>query len=192
MFLAFPGKEVHIRDDESGNTVIVGIREEPVYTLHDVISHLDSGTAMRHVGATQMNDLSSRSHCIFSLTINQHPIVEDDKSNSVKVLSSKFHFVDLAGSERNDRTKNQGERFKESVSINSGLLALGNVISVLADPKKKAQYVPYRDSKLTRLLKDSLGGNSKTVMVACLSPVLFDLDENLNTVKYATRVRKDF
>ena len=96
--------------------------------------------------------------------------------------------MDLAGSERAHRTGNQGTRFKESVSINTGLLALGNVISALADPKRKKTHVPYRESKLTRLLKNSLGGNSRTVMITCLSPADTDLDENINSVAYAARV----
>lgn len=105
------------------------------------------------------------------------------------VTTSKFHFVDLAGSERAHRTGNQGERFRESISINTGLLALGNVISSLSDSKKRQHHVPYRQSKLTRLLKDSLGGNSRTVMITCLSCCSSDFDENLNSLKYATRVR---
>lgn len=84
-------------------------------------------------------------------------------------LSAKLHFVDLAGSERVARTQNTGERFQESIRINSGLLALGNVVSALSDPKKRlGGHIPYRDSKLTRLLKDSLGGNAKTLMIACM------------------------
>ena len=106
------------------------------------------------------------------------------------VTTSKFHFVDLAGSERAHRTGNQGERFRESISINTGLLALGNVISSLSDVKKRQHHVPYRQSKLTRLLKDSLGGNSRTVMITCLSSCSSDFDENLNSLKYATRVSR--
>ena len=98
--------------------------------------------------------------------------------------------MDLAGSERAHRTGNQGERFRESVSINTGLLALGNVISSLSETKRKIQHVLYRQSKLTRLLKDSLGGNSRTLMITCLSPSNADFDENLNSLKYATRVSK--
>jgi hypothetical protein len=97
--------------------------------------------------------------------------------------------VDLAGSERNKRTGNAGLRFKESVTINAGLLALGNVISALSDPKGKKLHVPYRESKLTRLLQDSLGGNSRTLMVACISPADVDFEETLNTLKYAQRAR---
>jgi hypothetical protein len=105
-------------------------------------------------------------------------------------ISSKFHFVDLAGSERLKRTGAGGDRMKEGISINSGLTALGNVISALADPvKSKSSHVPYRDSKLTRLMQDSLGGNAFTVMIACVSPIEFNLNETLNTLKYAARAR---
>uniref|UniRef100_A0A3B5MJW4 Kinesin family member 21B n=1 Tax=Xiphophorus couchianus TaxID=32473 RepID=A0A3B5MJW4_9TELE len=106
-----------------------------------------------------------------------------------ETLMAKFHFVDLAGSERLKRTGATGERAREGISINCGLLALGNVISALGDQNKKAGHVPYRDSKLTRLLQDSLGGNSHTVMIACVSPSDRDFMETLNTLKYANRAR---
>jgi hypothetical protein len=106
-------------------------------------------------------------------------------------LCAKLHFVDLAGSERVARTHNTGERFQESIRINTGLLALGNVVSALSDPKKRAGgHIPYRDSKITRLLKDSLGGNAKTLMITCVSPCITDLDESLNALNYAHRVRR--
>ncbi|KAG2184965.1 hypothetical protein INT43_000878, partial [Umbelopsis isabellina] len=106
-------------------------------------------------------------------------------------LQSKFHFVDLAGSERLKRTAAEGDRRKEGININAGLLALGNVISVLGDParKKIGTHIPYRDSKLTRLLQDSLGGNSATLMIACVSPAEYDVVETANTIKYANRAR---
>ncbi|SCZ97432.1 BZ3500_MvSof-1268-A1-R1_Chr4-2g07210 [Microbotryum saponariae] len=104
-------------------------------------------------------------------------------------ITSKFHFVDLAGSERLKRTAAAGGRVKEGISINAGLLALGNVISALGDPSKKSTHVPYRDSKLTRLLQDSLGGNAHTMMIACVSPTELNLNESLSTVKYANRAR---
>lgn len=94
-------------------------------------------------------------------------------------LNSKFHFVDLAGSERLKRTSAIGDRAKEGISINAGLHALGNVISALGDPSKKASHVPYRDSKLTRLLQDSLGGNALALMIACVSPSEVNLGETL-------------
>ena len=124
-------------------------------------------------------------HLFYHLAI---PVMESS-SFIGNILSSRFHFVDLAGSERAHRTGNKGERFKESVSINTGLLALSNVICALTDTKRRGHHVPYRESKLTRLLKDSLGGNSRTVMITCLSPALCDLDENINSLKYASRVR---
>lgn len=103
---------------------------------------------------------------------------------------SKFHFVDLAGSERQKRSLAQGQRLKEGIDINKGLLVLGNVISALGDPKKKGKsFVPYRDSKLTRLLKGSLGGNHKTLMIACVSPSSINLEETLNCLRYANRAK---
>ncbi|KZT09755.1 kinesin [Laetiporus sulphureus 93-53] len=117
---------------------------------------------------------------------------EDGEGEWVTVVS-KFHFVDLAGSERLKRTAAQGERIKEGISINSGLLALGNVISALGDPARAkshtASYIPYRDSKLTRLLQDSLGGNAHTLMIACVSPAEWNVAETINTLKYANRAR---
>ncbi|CAJ0651106.1 5467_t:CDS:2 [Entrophospora sp. SA101] len=106
-------------------------------------------------------------------------------------VTSKFHFVDLAGSERLKRTSAISERAKEGISINSGLLALGNVISALGDTNKAKHttHIPYRDSKLTRLLQDSLGGNAQTLMIACVSPTAFNIHETHNTIKYANRAR---
>jgi len=103
-------------------------------------------------------------------------------------MMAKFHFVDLAGSERAKSTGATGDQFKEGVNINKGLLALGNVISSLTDPSKKG-HVPYRDSKLTRILQDSLGGNSRTVMIAACSPAECNFGETLNSLKYASRAR---
>ncbi|OBZ65664.1 Kinesin-like protein KIF21B [Grifola frondosa] len=121
-----------------------------------------------------------------------HNNVDDDQGEWVTVVS-KFHFVDLAGSERLKRTAAAGERIKEGISINSGLLALGNVISALGDPARAkshtASYIPYRDSKLTRLLQDSLGGNAHTLMIACISPAEWNTAETVNTLKYANRAR---
>ena len=105
------------------------------------------------------------------------------------IITSKFNMVDLAGSERLKRTVAQGDRMKEGISINSGLLALGNVISTLADPVKSRGHVPYRDSKLTRMLQDSIGGNALTTMIACVSPIEYNINETINTIKYASRAR---
>nr|KJB64148.1 hypothetical protein B456_010G034800 [Gossypium raimondii] len=142
-----------------------------------------------------MNSQSSRSHAIFTISMEQKKIasclsgVNDDTADDI--LCAKLHLVDLAGSERAKRTGANGMRFKEGIHINKGLLALGNVISALGDEKKRKEggHVPYRDSKLTRLLQDSLGGNSKTVMIACVSPADTNAEETLNTLKYANRAR---
>ncbi|KAJ9117024.1 hypothetical protein QFC22_004682 [Naganishia vaughanmartiniae] len=114
---------------------------------------------------------------------------EDTGSGGLVEIVSKFHFVDLAGSERLKRTAALGERMKEGISINAGLTALGNVISALAEPASKHAHIPYRDSKLTRLLQDSLGGNSYTIMIACVSPIEYNLNETINTLRYGARAR---
>ncbi|XP_041844243.1 kinesin-like protein kif7 isoform X1 [Melanotaenia boesemani] len=185
-------KDIHIREDK-GNIVLCGVKECEVEGLDEVLSLLESGNTARHTGATQMNPNSSRSHTIFTLYMDQRRgssrLYGTAANSGPQMLSSKFHFVDLAGSERILRTGNTGERLKESIQINSGLLALGNVIGALGDPKRKGSHIPYRDSKITRILKDSLGGNSKTLMIACISPSSSDFDESLNTLNYAMRAR---
>ncbi|XP_069786091.1 kinesin-like protein KIF27 isoform X2 [Narcine bancroftii] len=192
-------KDIHIREDEKGNTVIIGAKECEIETPDEMMSLLEAGNAARHTGTTHMNEHSSRSHAIFTIYLNQKQSKKEPQSNnndnieesqvSFQLISSKFCFVDLAGSERVTKTRNTGERFKESIQINSGLLALGNVISALGDPKRKSMHIPYRDTKITRLLKDSLGGNAKTTMIACISPSSSNFDESLNTLKYANRAR---
>ncbi|XP_067301277.1 kinesin-like protein kif7 isoform X2 [Pseudorasbora parva] len=182
-------KDIHIREDEKGNIVLCGVKECEVEGLDEVLSLLESGKTARHTGATQMNPHSSRSHTIFTVLMEQRRGGSRAASGTVQILSSKFHFVDLAGSERILKTGNTGERLKESIQINSGLLALGNVIGALGDPRRKGTHIPYRDSKITRILKDSLGGNAKTLMIACISPSSSDFDESLNTLNYAKRAR---
>ncbi|KHJ83170.1 kinesin motor domain protein [Oesophagostomum dentatum] len=156
---------------------------------------LKNGALNRTVAATNMNEQSSRSHAIFSLHIKQQRVavapdaVAPSQEVEMELLSAKFHFVDLAGSERLKRTGATGDRAKEGISINCGLLALGNVISALGGANGKVSHVPYRDSKLTRLLQDSLGGNSRTLMIACVSPSDSDFVETLNTMKYANRAK---
>ncbi|KAI8080752.1 uncharacterized protein B0P05DRAFT_490070 [Gilbertella persicaria] len=175
--------EVTIREDIAGNIYWSGVREEPCSNPEELLSFLAKGSLCRTVGSTDMNTVSSRSHAVFSVILKQQ------KSPSEPSLTSKFHFVDLAGSERLKRTHAQGDRAREGISINSGLLALGNVISALGDDARRTSHVPYRDSKLTRLLQDSLGGNSQTLMLACVSPADSNFMETLNTLKYANRAR---
>ncbi|KAJ4449291.1 hypothetical protein ANN_00689 [Periplaneta americana] len=198
----FQGKSgIKIHEDASGGIYVVGVTMKPVMSAEDALQCLRMGALSRTTASTQMNSQSSRSHAIFTLHIKQQrmvkvenmddgdSVVATDPSNEFETLTAKFHFVDLAGSERLKRTGATGERAKEGISINCGLLALGNVISALGDKSRKALHVPYRDSKLTRLLQDSLGGNSQTVMIACVSPSDRDFMETLNTLKYANRAR---
>ncbi|GMF43058.1 unnamed protein product [Phytophthora fragariaefolia] len=185
-------KQLAIREDGEGNIVIAGVKSEPADSKEAVFRHLVVGGASRVTGSTLMNEQSSRSHAIFSLLLEQRDLASGTRR------FSKFHLVDLAGSERAKRTGAVAGRFKESVSINQGLLALGNVISALGDDKRRVGsagngsggvHVPYRDSKLTRLLQDSLGGNARTLMIACVSPASVNFEETLNTLKYANRAK---
>ena len=167
-----------IREDTNGGITLTGQQHRAVRGHSDAIALLTEGGRNRATGATSMNATSSRSHAVFTLSLE---LRIDGKS-----FTPKMHFVDLAGSERAKRTGASGERLQEGIQINKGLLALGNVINALCENQ---HHVPYRDSKLTRLLQDSLGGNSRTVMLACVSPSDADLEETLNTLKYASRAR---
>uniref|UniRef100_A0A8B9MW40 Kinesin-like protein n=1 Tax=Accipiter nisus TaxID=211598 RepID=A0A8B9MW40_9AVES len=176
---------ISIREDPKEGIKIVGLTERKVTCAQDTVSCLEQGNNSRTVASTAMNSQSSRSHAIFTICIDQKK--KNDKNSS---FHSKLHLVDLAGSERQKKTKAEGDRLKEGININRGLLCLGNVISALGDENKKGGFVPYRDSKLTRLLQDSLGGNSHTLMIACVSPADSNLEETLNTLRYADRARK--
>lgn len=183
---------IAIREAPAGGIKVSGIHAEVCRSAEEMFRCLSDGSVQRTTGATLMNEQSSRSHSIFTLILEQRNRLKCDLGDGCiedYYVTAKFHLVDLAGSERAKRTGAVGSRFKESVSINSGLLALGNVISALGDPAKQGSHVPYRESKLTRLLQDSLGGNSRTVMIACVSCADIDFEETLNTLKYAHRAR---
>ncbi|KAJ1431045.1 P-loop containing nucleoside triphosphate hydrolase [Sesbania bispinosa] len=193
-----PGKPpIQIRETSNGVITLAGSTEVSVTTLKEMATCLEQGSLSRATGSTNMNNQSSRSHAIFTITLEQMRKLNTPNESSLndtvneEYLCAKLHLVDLAGSERAKRTGSDGLRFKEGVHINKGLLALGNVISALGDEKKRKEgvHVPYRDSKLTRLLQDSLGGNSRTVMIACISPADINAEETLNTLKYANRAR---
>ncbi|ELT90430.1 hypothetical protein CAPTEDRAFT_154669 [Capitella teleta] len=142
------------------------------------------GNKNRHTGATNMNEHSSRSHAIFTVTIECSDKGPDGRQ---RVRAGKLHLVDLAGSERQSKTGATGQRLKEATKINLSLSTLGNVISALVDGK--SSHIPYRNSKLTRLLQDSLGGNSKTIMVANFGPADYNYDETVSTLRYANRAK---
>nr|XP_012599890.1 kinesin-like protein KIF21B isoform X2 [Microcebus murinus] len=194
---------IKIHEDANGGIYTTGVTSRLIHSQEELIQCLKQGALSRTTASTQMNVQSSRSHAIFTIHLCQmrlcaQPDLVSELSglpegtapaSEYETLTAKFHFVDLAGSERLKRTGATGERAKEGISINCGLLALGNVISALGDQSKKVVHVPYRDSKLTRLLQDSLGGNSQTIMIACVSPSDRDFMETLNTLKYANRAR---
>ncbi|XP_034947079.1 kinesin-like protein KIF3B [Chelonus insularis] len=151
---------------------------------------MNKGNLNRTIGATNMNEHSSRSHAIFLITIEMSALPNSDNFGSQRgggIRVGRLNLVDLAGSERQSKTGSCGDRLKEASKINLSLSALGNVISALVDGK--TTHVPYRDSKLTRLLQDSLGGNSKTIMVANIGPASYNYDETLTTLRYANRAK---
>uniref|UniRef100_A0A8D0HGX7 Kinesin family member 21B n=1 Tax=Sphenodon punctatus TaxID=8508 RepID=A0A8D0HGX7_SPHPU len=195
---------IKIHEDASGGIYTTGVASRLISSREELIQCLKQGALSRTTASTQMNVQSSRSHAIFTIHLCQMRICSpidlvnkevngllegSQPTSEYETRTAKFHFVDLAGSERLKRTGATGERAKEGISINCGLLALGNVISALGDQSKKVIHIPYRDSKLTRLLQDSLGGNSQTIMIACVSPSDRDFMETLNTLKYANRAR---
>ena len=142
------------------------------------------GQKNRSVRETNMNKHSSRSHSLFCITIERSEIGADGKQH---IRVGKLNMVDLAGSERLSKTGATGDGLKEATKINLSLSPLCHVISALTDPQ--ATYIPYRDSRLTRLLQDSLGGNTKTVMISNIGPADYNYDETMNTLRYASRAK---
>ncbi|CEJ58742.1 Putative Kinesin family protein [Penicillium brasilianum] len=194
---------VTIREDAKGRILLTGLHQVNISSFEDLIGALNHGSTIRQTDSTAINAKSSRSHAVFSLNLVQRktstqPMSPKEKRMSMPVdsfssgesvtVDSKLHFVDLAGSERLKNTGASGERAKEGISINAGLAALGKVISQLSS-RQSGSHVSYRDSKLTRLLQDSLGGNAITYMIACVTPAEFHLSETLNTIQYAQRAR---
>ncbi|XP_046405609.1 kinesin-like protein unc-104 isoform X2 [Ischnura elegans] len=163
-----------------------------VTSFQDIHDLIDEGNKARTVAATNMNETSSRSHAVFTIFFTQrrHDTITDLSTEKV----SKISLVDLAGSERADSTGAKGTRLKEGANINKSLTTLGKVISALAEiatkKKKKADFIPYRDSVLTWLLRENLGGNSKTAMIAAISPADINYDETLSTLRYADRAKQ--
>ncbi|XP_054857110.1 kinesin-like protein KIF1B isoform X2 [Eublepharis macularius] len=162
-----------------------------VTSYTDIADLMDAGNKARTVAATNMNETSSRSHAVFTIVFTQKKHDPETDLSTEKV--SKISLVDLAGSERADSTGAKGTRLKEGANINKSLTTLGKVISALAEvskKKKKTDFIPYRDSVLTWLLRENLGGNSRTAMVAALSPADINYDETLSTLRYADRAKQ--
>ncbi|XP_058813246.1 osmotic avoidance abnormal protein 3 [Topomyia yanbarensis] len=173
-----------IKEVPGEGVTVQGLSMHTIHGMKECIELLEAGAKNRIVGATLMNIESSRSHSIFTISLEQ---MSTNQGQHAVIKRGKLNLVDLAGSERQSKTGATGERFKEATKINLSLSALGNVISALVDGKTK--HVPYRDSKLTRLLQDSLGGNTKTLMIACISPADSNYDETLSTLRYANRAK---
>ena len=179
---------LQLREDQKRGVYVAGLTEHDVRTASETLELLKRGALARHVGSTQMNEKSSRSHTVFSMVLESTQA--DPITGITKHCSSRLHLIDLAGSERQSSTQAAGERLKEASNINSSLSVLGTVIRSLAEIQKgKARYVHYRDSKLTFLLRDSLGGNAKTCVIATVSPSAESICETLSTLMFAQRAK---
>lgn len=174
-----------LKQNAQGGVYVDGIEPTAVNSVDDLNHLLNEGKKARHVGGTAMNAVSSRSHCIFQIIVETCILNKDGSPGPVRM--GKLNLVDLAGSERIDKTGAEGDRRKEGININKSLTALGNVIAALTSKKK--QFVPYRDSKLTRLLQDSLGGNTRTVMIANIGPADYNFEETISTLRFADRAK---
>ena len=178
-----------LREDPEKGIVVNGITEINVNNSKDMLKILKRGNRNRTQEATGANETSSRSHAILQVSIEYR---DKNSGIEIEIKFSKLSLIDLAGSERASATQNRGIRLIEGANINRSLLTLGNCINALVDANKKGNknpYIPYRDSKLTRLLKDSLGGNARTVMIANVSPAINTFEDTYNTLKYANRAK---
>ena len=193
-----PQTHLRIRENLQGQVYVRGLQSRKVQSPQDIGRCMMEASKRRMVASTKMNATSSRSHAICVLKLQGVLCHDDDDDQNggggggggTTKFESKLTLVDLAGSERIKKTGAQGNRAQEGISINKGLFVLGQVVSALAEQRPKMKRKPpYRDSKLTRLLQDSLGGNSRTIMVACVSPADFNVEESINTLRYATSAR---
>ena len=178
-------KNLSIREDRQRGLYVDNLSEWAVRGPSDIYTLLERGATCREVSNTFMNDVSSRSHAVFMITVEQ---LISAKSGKQITKIGKLNLVDLAGSERTRFTGATGKQLQESIKINKSLSALGNVINALTDTKER-KHIPYRDSKLTRLLEDSLGGNCKTTMIATISPAHCSFNESLSTLNFAKRAK---
>ena len=177
-------KRLELKEHPDTGVYVKDLSKYVVDSADDLDRLMTLGNKNRVVGKTNMNEHSSRSHAIFSMTIE---CSEVSQNNSQHIRAGKLNLVDLAGSERQSKTGASGTRLQEASKINLSLSTLANVISALVDGK--SSFIPYRNSKLTRLLQDSLGGNSKTLMIANIGPSMYNSDETLSTLRYANRAK---
>ncbi|CAD0202710.1 unnamed protein product [Chrysodeixis includens] len=185
---------LRVREHPALGPYVEDLSKLAVTSYQDIYDLIDEGNKARTVAATNMNETSSRSHAVFTIFFTQQR--HDQTTNLMSEKVSKISLVDLAGSERADSTGAKGTRLKEGANINKSLTTLGKVISALAEiaskskKSKKADFIPYRDSVLTWLLRENLGGNSKTAMIAAISPADINFDETLSTLRYADRAKQ--
>ncbi|XP_026574052.1 kinesin-like protein KIF18B [Pseudonaja textilis] len=182
-----PKGPLAIREDPEKGVLVQGLSVHKPKSAVQVLEMLKQGNLNRTQHPTDINATSSRSHAIFQICVKQQNLVVGMHQDQ---LMAKMSLVDLAGSERASAANTNGERLREGANINRSLLALINVINVLADAKSKKTHIPYRDSKLTRLLKDSIGGNCWTIMIAAISPSVLSYEDTYNTLKYANRAKE--
>ncbi|KFY30837.1 hypothetical protein V493_01606 [Pseudogymnoascus sp. VKM F-4281 (FW-2241)] len=189
-----PPHYLKIRESPTEGPYIKDLTDAPVKSISEIMRYMKMGDLSRTTASTKMNDTSSRSHSVFTIMLKQ--IHHDMDTDETTERTARIRLVDLAGSERAKATEATGTRLREGSNINKSLTTLGRVIAALADPKnsrhgaskRNKDIVPYRDSILTWLLKDSLGGNSKTAMIACIAPA--DYDETLSTLRYADQAKR--
>ena len=186
--LANNNENLELREDPNKGIIINNVTEIITNSSEDILNLLKMGNKNRTTEETNANEASSRSHAILNIMVSYK---EKDLNENKEIKYAKLNLIDLAGSERASVTKNKGMRLIEGANINKSLLTLGNCINALSEKSEKGSkiYIPYRDSKLTRLLKDSLGGNSRTIMIANISPFIYNFDDTYNTLKYAERAK---
>ncbi len=177
--------EINFQEDAKGNVIVKGLSKHVVANEEEAFNLLFEGESNRTVSEHQLNKASTRSHCIFTISIEMKSKVE----SSEKVLTSKLNFVDLAGSERVKETGSSGIALKEAAYINKSLTFLEQVVVALTDKTKRKEYVPYRQSKLTHILKDAIGGNCKTIMIATIWPEEQFILDTLSTLNFAKRMK---
>ena len=183
-------KDLDVREDPKKGNVVAGAVEVAVSSLQQIMELMERGSMYRTTESTNCNDVSSRSHAVMQINcIGIDKYQERVRGKQLKQQAARLSMIDLAGSERAYKTDNRGERLREGRNINRSLLSLANCINALADKSKKNQHVPYRDSKLTRLLRDSLSGTSVSAMLCAVSPSSDQFEETLNTLKYANRAK---
>ncbi|KAF6136889.1 hypothetical protein GIB67_018928 [Kingdonia uniflora] len=191
--LAPDDKKLQIHESLERGIFVAGLREEIVNSADQVLKLIESGEVNRHFGETNMNARSSRSHTIFRMVIESKDkdiTISGDYSSSDAIRVSVLNLVDLAGSERIVKTGADGVRLKEGKHINKSLLVLGNVINKLSDGGKQRGHVPYRDSKLTRILQPALGGNAKTSIICTVAPEEVHIEETRGTLQFASRAKR--